>query len=107
MTAGCTAKSVKIKLKQWRDYGTKTMNITFDMEKPKASIEPQRETVNSPAPTTAQTYTVEKWDCLWSIAKKFYGNGSKYTAIYNANKSVIEGNSNLVYPGQVLTIPAV
>lgn len=98
---------VKIKLKQWRDYGTKTVNISFNMEKPKASIEPQRETTNSPAPAAAQTYTVVSGDCLWNIAKKYYGNGSKYTVIYNANKGVIGGNPNLIYPGQVLTIPAV
>jgi hypothetical protein len=97
---------VKIKLKQWRDYGTKTVNISFNMEKPKASVEPQREATTSPAPETAQTYTVVKGDCLWNIAKKFYGNGSKYSIIYNANKSVIGGNPNLIYPGQVLTIPA-
>ena len=82
------------------------MNITFDMGKPKASVEPQRETTTSPALAAAQTYTVVKGDCLWNIAKKFYGNGSKYTEIYNANKSVIGGNPNLIYPGQVLTIPA-
>ena len=98
---------VKIKLKQWRDYGTKTINISFHMEKPKASVEPPRETTASPAPTTAQTYTVVKGDCLWNIAKKFYGNGSKYSVIYNANRSVIGGNPNLIYPGQVLTIPAI
>lgn len=46
------------------------------------------------------------WDCLWNIAKKFYGNGAKYTVIYNANKGIIGGNPNLIYPGQVLTIPA-
>ena len=97
---------VKIKLKQWRDYGTKTVNISFNLEKPKASVEPQREATTSPAPAAAQTYTVVKGDCLWNIAKKFYGNGSKYTVIYNANRSVIGGNPNLIYPGQVLTIPA-
>lgn len=97
---------VKIKLKQWRDYGIKTVNISFNMEKPKASVEPQREATTSPAPAAAQTYTVVKGDCLWNIAKKFYGNGSKYTVIYNANRSVIGGNPNLIYPGQVLTIPA-
>ena len=97
---------VKIKLKQWRDYGTKTVNISFNMEKPKASVEPQREATTSPAPAAAQTYTVVKGDCLWNIAKKFYGNGSKCTVIYNANRSVIGGNPNLIYPGQVLTIPA-
>ena len=97
---------VEVKLKQWRDYGTKTVNITFNMEKPKASVEPQREAVSSPAPAATQTYTVVKGDCLWNIAKRFYGNGSKYSVIYNANRSVIGGNPNLIYPGQVLTIPA-
>ena len=97
---------VKIKLKQWRDYGTKTVNIFFNMENPKAGFEPQGEATTSPAPAAAQTYTVVKGDCLWNIAKKFYGNGSKYSIIYNANKSVIGGNPNLIYPGQVLTIPA-
>ena len=97
---------VKINLKQWRDYGTKTVNIANDMEKPKASVEPQRE-AGVTAPTTTQSYTVVKGDCLWSIAKKFYGNGSKYPTIYNASRSVVGGNPNLIYPGQVLTIPAI
>lgn len=97
---------VKISLKQWRDYGTKTVNITIAASKPKASVEPQRAATTSPAPSSSQTYTVVKGDCLWNIAKKFYGNGSKYTVIYNANKGVIGGNPNLIYPGQVLTIPA-
>ncbi len=98
---------VKIKLKQWRDYGTKMVNISFNGEKLKASTTPQREATTSPAPAVAQTYTAVKGDCLWNIAKKFYGNGSKYTIIYNANKSVIGGNPNKIYLGQVLTIPAV
>lgn len=97
---------VKFSLKQWCDYGTKTINIQIAASKPKASAEPQRETNNSPAPAASQTYTVVKGDCLWNIAKKFYGNGSKYTVIYDANRGVIGGNPNLIYPGQVLTIPA-
>lgn len=99
--------TVKIKLKQWRDYGTKTVNISITVSKPVASVEPQREATTSPAPAQATTYTVVKGDCLWNIAKKFYGNGSKYSIIYNANKSVVGGNPNLIYQGQVLTIPAV
>lgn len=99
--------NVKVKLKQWRGYGTKTVNVIVVEEKPKASVEPQRPEPTAPTPATAQMYTVENGDCLWNIAKKFYGNGSKYTVIYNANKGVIGGNPNLVYPGQVLTIPAV
>lgn len=97
---------VKIKLKQWRDYGTKTVNITLDRGRVKACATPQREAASSPTPAAAQAYTVEKGDCLWTIAKRFYGDGSKYTVIYNANRDVIGGSPNLIYPGQVLTIPA-
>lgn len=97
---------VKFDLKQYREYGTKTVNIKIVESKPKASEEPKRETDNSPAPSAAQTYTVVRGDCLWNIAKRFYGNGAKYTTIYDANRGVIGGNPNLIKPGQVLTIPA-
>lgn len=50
------------------------------------------------------SYTVVKGDCLWAIAKTFYGSGTKYALIYNANKGIIKDPS-LIYPGQVLTIP--
>lgn len=99
---------VKIKLKQWKDYGTKTVKIAVNKStsKSKAVSEPVRSSITSPAPpASSQTYTVVKGDCLYNIAKKYYGDGSKYTAIYNANKNVIGGNPNLIYPGQVLTIP--
>ena len=98
---------VSFKLKQYREYGTKTVNIKLVDDKATATTEVQRETDNSPEPSAAQTYTVVKGDCLWNIAKRFYGSGAKYTVIYNANKDVVGGNPNLIYPGQVLTIPAV
>lgn len=97
---------VKIKLKQYRDYSTKTVNIKIVTSKPKATVSNSRSAGASPAPSAGQTYTVVRGDCLWNIAKKFYGNGAKYTVIYNANRGVIGGNPNLIYPGQVLTIPA-
>jgi LysM repeat protein len=96
---------VSFNLKQYRDYGTKTCTIKIETTKKAVSTESTRETTSSPAPTTQnKTYTVVKGDCLWNIAKKFYGNGSQYTKIYNANKDKIK-NPNLIYPGQVLTIP--
>ena len=97
---------VKISLKQYREYGTKTVNIKIQASKPKATVQPTRAAETSPAPAASQTYTVVRGDCLWNIAKKFYGSGAKYTVIYDANRSVIGGNPNLIYPGQVLTIPA-
>jgi nucleoid-associated protein YgaU len=51
-----------------------------------------------------KTYTVVKGDSLWTIAKKFYGSGSKWKTIYNANTDKIK-NPNLIYPKQVLKIP--
>jgi len=62
-------------------------------------------TAQVPAATGGGTYTVKKGDCLWNIAKQFYGKGSQYSKIFNANKGTIK-NANLIYPGQVLTIPA-
>lgn len=97
---------VKISLKQYREYSTKTVNIQIQASKPKATVQPTRAAETSPAPAASQTYTVVRGDCLWNIAKRFYGNGAKYTVIYNANRGVIGGNPNLIYPGQVLTIPA-
>lgn len=52
--------TVKVKLKQWRDYGTKTVNITMAASKPRAAAEPQRESTTSPAPAQAASYTVVK-----------------------------------------------
>lgn len=98
--------TVKIKLKQYRNYGTKTVNIKIAASKPKATVQQTRGAETSPAPAASKTYTVVRGDCLWNIAKRFYGNGAKYTVIYNANRDVIGGNPNLIYPGQVLTIPA-
>jgi len=99
--------TVKVKLKQYRAFGTKT--VTIKQPEPDTTVaaeEPTRETDNSPAPAQPQTYTVQKGDCLWKIAKQFYGNGSEYPKIFNANGDQIS-NPNLIYPGQVLTIPAV
>lgn len=94
---------VTIELKQYKEYSTKTVEITIKQAKKVATVKVTRPTSTSTTPNTT-TYTVVSGDCLWNIAKKFYGNGSQYTKIYNANKDKIK-NPNLIYPGQVLTIP--
>ncbi len=95
---------VSITLKQYKSYGTKIVKV-LDSDGT-ASIEEVRETANSPAPTDnpVTTYTVVEGDCLWNIAKAFYGDGSKYPAIIEANKDKITA-SGLIYPGMVLIIP--
>lgn len=98
---------VELKLKQYKEYSTKTMQITIKQYRP--PVVTRTVTTNNTATATSkpsgQNYTVKRGDCLWNIAKKFYGNGSKYTTIYNANKDKIK-NPNLIYPNQVLWIPA-
>lgn len=95
--------SVSVELKQWRDYSTKTIQVTQSTPAAKPSVTVQQTRDVSTAPK-AKTHTVIKGDCLWNIAKKYYGDGAKYTVIYNANKDKIK-NPNLIYPGQVFIIP--
>lgn len=95
---------VSIKLKQYRDYGTKTCTVTIKQDTPVVATETTQPVEDAPQASN-QTYTVAKGDSLWKIAKKFYGDGSQYTVIYQANATKIN-NPNLIYPGQVLTIPS-
>lgn len=94
---------VTIKLKQYKDYSTKTVQITIKQERPRPVVVQTPSRPATTAPST-RTYTVVRGDCLWNIAKRYYGNGSQYTKIYNANRDKIK-NPSLIYPGQVLVIP--
>jgi len=92
-----------ISLKEYREVRIRQIKVQASTRKATISAPAARTDTSS---TGSRSYTVVKGDCLWNIAKRFYGSGSKYTVIYNANKSVIGGNPNRIYPGQVLTIPA-
>lgn len=49
-------------------------------------------------------HTVKKGDTLWAVAKAQYGDGSKYNAIFEANRPMLS-DPDKIYPGQVLRIP--
>lgn len=83
-----------VEIKKTKLKKTKKKKTTKKKSKPKRPA----------AKKKIKTYTVKSGDCLWNIAKRFYGNGAQYTKIYNANRGKIK-NPNLIYPGQVLTIP--
>jgi len=51
-----------------------------------------------------KTYTVVAGDTLSKIAKREYGDASKWHRIYEANKDTIK-NPDLIYPGQTFKIP--
>lgn len=95
--------TVSLKFKQYVKYGTvKIVN---------KKVKNETKTV-----TEIQDYKVKKGDCLWKISRKFYGTGSKWKTIYEANKSLIEktarkygkrssSNGWWIYPGTILKIP--
>jgi nucleoid-associated protein YgaU len=51
-----------------------------------------------------RTARVERGDSLWRISRTIYGEGPRYTQIYDANTNQIR-NPNLIFPGQVLVVP--
>lgn len=96
---------VSVTLKQYRDFATKTVEVTESQ----ATVNTPRETDNAPE---KESHKVVKGDCLWNIAQRYLGDGAKYPALYAANQSTIDGGNRgtgnpkyTIYPGQVLTIP--
>lgn len=48
------------------------------------------------------TYTVVKGDCLWGIARRFLGDGTRWTQL--ADKNGISKTNPIIYPGQVINL---
>ena len=62
---------------------------------------------NNNTSTQQKTHKVKKGDCLWDIAQKYYGKGSLYHKIKEANKSKYPSlaKNNVIYVGMELIIP--
>ena len=58
-----------------------------------------------PAPPGMVSITVQPGQSLWKIARQNYGEGILYVQLFDANKAQIK-DPDLIYPGQVFTIPA-
>ena len=58
-------------------------------------------------PELLDTYTVQSGDTLQSIARQYYGTGTrdKWMAIHTANKDLIGDDPEAIQPGQELEIP--
>lgn len=98
-------KYVSFKLLEYKEYGKKLQvieQISPNNIVQVASTKPVAIQGNNPK--SSGSHTVVSGDTLWAISKKYYGDGAKYTKIYNVNKDKVK-NPNLIYPGQVLMIP--
>ena len=51
-----------------------------------------------------QTYTVQKGDTLSAIAQQHYGKASRWHAIFDANRDLLD-DPDRIQPGQVLKLP--
>ena len=100
----------------------KTLNVpTVKVStKVKSSITKRPATSSKKATSTGsssgRSYTIKGGDTLWAIATRYYGSGTQYMKIYNANKSTIESaakahgfsssqNGHWIWAGTTLTIP--
>lgn len=100
--------TVSLKFKEYNSYGTVKKTIIKDKQ---PTVNPTPKTV-----TENKDYTVVSGDTLWGISRRFYGDPTKWTTIYNANKTTIENtarqygrasssNGHWIYPGTKLKIP--
>ena len=98
-------------LKQYIEHTVRVLSLTKNSSTNNALVAQASSTYTnsnrSVEKSIPQNYTVVSGDSLWKIAQKLLGNGSRWYEIYtyNNNKSIIGGNPNLIYPGQVLSIP--
>ena len=100
--------TVSITLKQYRAYGNKKVTIKKGVKSgstkgnskstSKAVVEQKRPTNGK---TTPKTHTVKSGETLWSIAKKYLGDGSKYTELAKINNI---SNPNVIKAGQVIKL---
>ena len=94
-------------------YGAPAGRITIvtapaEPEQPAESeqpVEPAKPAEPEKPAAESGTYTVAAGDCLWSIAQKAYGTGTKWGVIYEANKATVK-DPGMIYIGQVLVVPA-
>ncbi|KOY81271.1 LysM peptidoglycan-binding domain-containing protein [Lysinibacillus macroides] len=98
--------NVRITLKQYRPYGNKKINLKASTTSAanatktasKAVVEQKRPTTGKETP---KTHTVQSGETLWAIAKKYLGDGSKYTELAKLNNI---SNPNIIKAGQVIKL---
>ena len=99
--AGTRDVEFTLTLKEYKPITIKTTPPTT------TTPEPTPRPVDKPTTNKQKTHKVKKGDCLWDIAKKYYGKGSLYPKIKEANKSKYPSlaKNNIIYTYMELIIP--
>ncbi len=75
--------------------------------KPSSRLEmPFERVAIAPVDGDKRRLNIVRGDNLWNIARAHYGEGLRYTVIFEANKGQIR-DPNLIYPGQIFSLPKV
>jgi nucleoid-associated protein YgaU len=69
-----------------------------------AAVSAATERVQVPA-VEARKHVVKKGESLSLIAKQYYGDVHRWKELYEANKTVVGDNPDLIQPGMELVIP--
>jgi len=96
----------------WRIAGARPMGdshrLRVDQIDAKGKVLARIETPWTPGEPLARPgageVVVSPGSSLWRIARRVYGEGVAYTAIFTANRDQIS-NPDLIYPGQVFSLP--
>jgi nucleoid-associated protein YgaU len=73
---------------------------------PEAASESSVSTRSAPGASSVRYYTVEQGDTLYGIARRIYGEGRHWKAVYDANKDLIDDARELTL-GWKLELPPV
>lgn len=92
-----------LNLLEYRPIEVSNLNNSSSNSSSDNLTRPSEEITNN----TQKTHKVVKGDCLWDIAQKYYGKGSLYPKIKEANKSKYPSlaKNNIIYVNWELIIP--
>lgn len=95
-----------LKWKEARKINVKKLNTNSNNSNAN-NERPPSQTQDKSNSSNQKTHTVKHGESLWLIAQKYYGNGSQYPKIKNANSNKYPSlkNNNIIYSTWVLVIP--
>lgn len=95
-------KYISLNFRVWRELKIETLSTSKVITSTVKTVPLKNNRPTSKA--VPKIHVVKYGDCLWNLAKKYYGNGAKWTEIYNKNKTIIGKNPNILKIGQKLVI---
>lgn len=84
--------------------GTVTSRVETPFRREDDDVLAAREALEADPAARARIVTVQPGASLWAISRETYGDGILYVRVFEANRDRIR-NPDLIYPGQVFSLP--